>query len=77
MYSIPARPTSIPQAEWKWSTYAIDSAKGDEYQMNSRSGTTSFMDILNHVVVLQTQRRRYEAYDKYGEQYVNKQTMDA
>ena len=59
MYNIPARPTSIPQAEWKWSTYAIDRTKGDEYQMNSRSGTASFMDILNKNAVVQCQRRIY------------------
>ena len=70
--------------------FVIDSSKGDEFQLNGyteskfnadgslKTGQVlSFMDILNHVVVLQTQRRRYDAYDAYGEQYVNKQTMDA
>ncbi len=39
--------------------YIIDSNKGDEFQMNTRSGTESFMDILNRNVVFQTQRRIY------------------
>ena len=39
--------------------YIIDSDKGDEFQMNTRSGTTSFMDILNRNVVFQTQKRIY------------------
>lgn len=39
--------------------YIIDSGKGDEYQLNSSSATTSFMDILNHNVVFQTQKRIY------------------
>lgn len=59
MYSIPERPTSIPLQNWKWSTYVIDSAKGDEYQMNSSSGTTSFMDILNNKVAYLIGTRKY------------------
>lgn len=39
--------------------YIIDFAKGDEFQMNTRSETTSFMDILNHNVVFHTQKRVY------------------
>ena len=39
--------------------YIIDSIKGDEFQMNTRSITESFMDILNHHVVFQTQKRVY------------------
>ena len=41
------------------STFVIDRTKGDEFQMNSRSGTTSFMDILNKKAVVQCQRRIY------------------
>ena len=37
--------------------YVIDSTKGDEFQMNSRTGTTSFMDILNNKVVYKTRPR--------------------
>lgn len=40
------------------SNYVI-STKGDEFQMNSRSVTESFMDILNRKAVIQTQRRIY------------------
>lgn len=34
--------------------------KGDEFQMNSRTGTTSFMDILNNKVVYETKPRKVE-----------------
>ncbi len=37
----------------------IDSSKGDEFQLNSRNETTSFMDILNHKVVCLTEERGY------------------
>ena len=40
-------------------TYVMDENKGDEYQLNSRKTTTSFMDILNSKVVYQTQQRVY------------------
>ena len=39
--------------------FIIDNTKGDEYQLNVRPGTASFMDILNHNVVFQTQKRVY------------------
>ena len=39
------------------SNYVIDSTKGDEFQMNSRTGTESFMDILNRNVVYKTKPR--------------------
>ena len=39
--------------------YIIDSTKGDEFQMNTSTGTSSFMDILNSKVVFQTQKRIY------------------
>ena len=42
-------------------TYVIDPNKKDEFQMNTRSGTESFMDILNRNVVFQTQKRVYGA----------------
>lgn len=29
------------------SQYVMEPSKGDEFQMNTRSGTESFMDILN------------------------------
>ena len=43
--------------------YIIDSTKGDEYQLNVRTGTASFMDILNHNVVFQTQKRVYGNFE--------------
>ena len=45
------------------SNYVIDSTKGDEFQMNTRSGTASFMDILNNKVVHQTRERIYKNPD--------------
>lgn len=42
------------------SNYVIDSNKGDEFQMNSRTGTTSFMDILNNNVVYKTKPRKVD-----------------
>lgn len=39
--------------------FIIDNTKGDEYQLNVRTGTASFMDILNHNVVFHTQKRVY------------------
>ena len=41
------------------SDFVIDSENGDEFQMNSRTGVASFMDILNKKAVVQTQRRIY------------------
>ena len=38
----------------------MDPSKGDEFQMNSRDETTSFMDILNHKVVCLTEEREYD-----------------
>jgi formylglycine-generating enzyme required for sulfatase activity len=51
------------------SQYVIDSDsdKGDEYQMNLRTGMTSFMDILNSKVVSKTKRRKYTSQDDGGE----------
>lgn len=45
--------------------YVIDSAKGDEFQMNTRAGNSykSFMDILNNKVVHQTRERIYKNPD--------------
>lgn len=44
-------------------TYVIDPNKKDEFQMNTRTGGTSFMDILNTKVVFQTQKRIYRNCD--------------
>lgn len=52
-----SRPESIPASSWKWSNFMIDPSKGEEFQMNSRSGTESFMDILNHKVIKRGQKR--------------------
>ena len=49
------------------SSYVIDSTKGDEYQMNSRTSTTSFMDILNSKVVNFTKQRTYTPQADGGE----------
>lgn len=49
------------------SSYVIDSTKGDEYQLNSRTSTTSFMDILNSKVVNFTKQRTYTPQADGGE----------
>ena len=41
--------------------------KGDEFQMNTRTETTSFMDILNHKAVNKTRRRFIGKNDEGGE----------
>ena len=54
IYYVPEEPND----DWKWANYVIDpSNKGDEFQMNSREGTESFMDILNRKVVYRTRPR--------------------
>lgn len=40
-----------------WSDFVMYPNKGDEFQMNSRFSTTSFMDILNNNVVYKTKYR--------------------
>lgn len=44
----------------------VNTEKGDEFQINSRTGGVSFMDILNQKTVLQTQRRIYGNGDYEG-----------
>ena len=64
VYYKPEKPSGIePEEDWKWANYVIDSNKGDEFQMNTRSETESFMDILNSKVVFQTQKRIYKNCD--------------
>ena len=53
------------------SNYVIDSTKGDEFQMNSRTGTTSFMDILNNKVVYETKPRKVEIDDVDGGEVIS------
>ena len=60
VYYTPEKPSGIEPEDWTWANYVIDSNKGDEFQMNSREGTESFMDILNHKVVCLTEEREYD-----------------
>ncbi len=66
-------PNGVDEAGWK--KYLIDSNKGDEFQMNMRTGGTSFMDILNSKVVMQGRKREYMV-DVEGAERLNFEAMN-